>query len=220
NPGADATIDCPNAPVFTPPTATDTCDPSPQVVEVSDVTVPGACAGTYTRTKTWKAVDACGNQSATKSQAITVRDITAPVITECPLANINVHAAPGGCNSGPVNYSATATDACDGAVTPVFSIPSGSTFPPGTTTVMVTATDACGNSSSCSFDVINDGQYELAASVELGGGVMADGSFTRCITFELWNGGVSPAYTLNQILTFSGDYPTAKTGSATLLVPC
>src|SRR5436309_10970862 len=56
--GANATINCPATPVFTPPTATDTCDPSPAIVVVSDVTTPGTCAGTYSETKTWKAVDA------------------------------------------------------------------------------------------------------------------------------------------------------------------
>ncbi|MCX6291558.1 MAG: hypothetical protein NT126_07310, partial [Bacteroidetes bacterium] len=79
-PGADATISCPASPQFTAPTASDACDQNPSVVEVSDVTTPGECAGTYSRTKTWKAVDACGNQSGTVSQTITVQDITAPSI--------------------------------------------------------------------------------------------------------------------------------------------
>ncbi|MFO0448194.1 MAG: hypothetical protein ACK52I_05945, partial [Pseudomonadota bacterium] len=79
--GANATISCPAVPVFTAPTATDTCDPNPTIVLVSDVTVDGACAGTYVRTRTWKAVDACGNESAAVSQSITVQDITAPSIS-------------------------------------------------------------------------------------------------------------------------------------------
>src|SRR5205814_3583526 len=80
--GANATIECPTPPVFTPPTATDACDPNPRMVEVSDVTTPGNCPGSYTRTKTWKAVDACDNESGTLSQTITVRDNTAPVISD------------------------------------------------------------------------------------------------------------------------------------------
>ncbi|MDW8309920.1 MAG: kelch repeat-containing protein, partial [Verrucomicrobiales bacterium] len=71
SPGANTTIQCPATPDFTPPTATDNCDPTPSIVEVSDVTTPGSCPGTYTRTKTWKAVDASGNQSGTVSQTIT-----------------------------------------------------------------------------------------------------------------------------------------------------
>jgi hypothetical protein len=38
------------------PTATDACS-SATVNVVSDVTTPGACAGTYSRTITWDATD-------------------------------------------------------------------------------------------------------------------------------------------------------------------
>src|SRR5206468_9552946 len=105
--GADATIDCPASPVFIAPVATDACDPNPLVVEVSDVTTPGSCAGTYTRTKTWKAVDACGNQSGTVSQSIDRKNVMQ--------ANISGQGADGtiDCNASPVFTAPTATDACD-----------------------------------------------------------------------------------------------------------
>ncbi|HQW44935.1 MAG TPA: T9SS type A sorting domain-containing protein, partial [Chitinophagaceae bacterium] len=47
----------------------------------------------------------------------------------------------------------TATDNCAGSVTIVSTPASGTAFPIGTTTVTSTATDACGNSSSCTFTV-------------------------------------------------------------------
>ena len=47
--GPDGTIECSSAPVFTPPSASDACDSSPQVVEVGDVTTAGGCPGVYTR---------------------------------------------------------------------------------------------------------------------------------------------------------------------------
>src|SRR5205823_7332151 len=72
---AYATPSCPSSPVFTAPTASDACDASPSVVLVSDNTTNGSCAGTYSRTKTWKAVDCSGNQSSTVSQTITVVDV-------------------------------------------------------------------------------------------------------------------------------------------------
>jgi hypothetical protein len=58
----------------------------------------------------------------------------------------------------PTNYTvvygnATATDNCGGTPTIVYSHPTGSTFPCGITPVTVTATDACGNSSTCTFTV-------------------------------------------------------------------
>jgi hypothetical protein len=76
--GPDMTIDCPGVPSFTEPRATDECS-SASIVLVSDITEGDACS--YTQTKTWKAVDICGNESGTVSQAITVHDITAPSIS-------------------------------------------------------------------------------------------------------------------------------------------
>jgi len=101
--GADATIECPAEPAFTAPTASDNCSDA-QVVEVSDVTEAG-CGNTYSRTKTWKAVDACGNESETVSQTINVVDTTAPVIEE--LDNIT-----GSCIEGTSFGTAVATDNC------------------------------------------------------------------------------------------------------------
>src|SRR5438477_1856679 len=92
---------------ITPPTATDTCDPSPAIVVVSDVTTPGTCAGTYSETKTWKAVDACNNSSGTVSQTITVRDNTPPTISAAG-ANTTIN-----CPATPVFTPPTATDTCD-----------------------------------------------------------------------------------------------------------
>jgi len=89
--GSDATIECP--PHEHPPprqllmrAATST------VVEDSDTTAAGTCANDYSRTKTWLAVDACGNPAHKFNQTITVRDTTAPTISgqaamptiECP----------------------------------------------------------------------------------------------------------------------------------------
>jgi len=146
-------------------------------------------------------------------------DNTNPTITLCP-PNINVHSTPGSCDSAPVTYSATATDNCTANPTITFNPPSGSTFPPGTTQVLVTATDECGNSSTCTFDVINDGMVQMNVEVELGGGVMAGGTFNRAITFALWNttvDNVNPLHTTCVNMSFSG---APKVGTATILVPC
>ncbi len=94
------------------------------------------------------ATDAAG-RTATCSFTVTVNDTQNPVIT-CP-ANIVQTTAPGQC-SAIVNYNVTATDNCAG-VTVVSTPASGSVFPVGTTTVMATATDAAGNTATCSFTV-------------------------------------------------------------------
>src|SRR5438105_15375315 len=58
--------------VFTDPTSSDTCSSSSIVLD-SDSSTAG-CGGSYTRTKTWHAVDACNNTSGTVSQTIMVED--------------------------------------------------------------------------------------------------------------------------------------------------
>ncbi len=85
---------------------------------------------------------------ATCSFTVTVNDTQNPTIT-CP-ANITQPTTTG---CAVVNYPApTASDNCPG-VAVVCSPPSGFCFNPGTTTVNCTATDAAGNTATCSFTV-------------------------------------------------------------------
>ena len=138
--GADATIECPATPVFTPPTASDLCD-NDVPVNFSDVTTPGACPQEYSITRTWTAVDDCGNQATPVSQTITVEDNTPPVIT-CPV-DVTFN-----CNSGS-SGEATAVDACDPDPVITFTDEVISTTCPAIVNRTWVATDACGNSSSC-----------------------------------------------------------------------
>lgn len=131
-------------------TASDNCDPAP-VVTFSDSSVSN-CGNTEVITRTWTATDASGN-SATCVQTVTVIDTTAPTFT-CT-ADVAINNDAGTCGAV-VNYTVpTATDGC-GAVTinQTGGLASGSTFPVGTTTNTYEATDACGNVSTCTFDVI------------------------------------------------------------------
>lgn len=54
----------------------------------------------------------------------------------------------------PVDFELSASDDCDPSPSVTSSPPSGSLFPVGTTTVTVTSTDAQGNVSTCTFDVV------------------------------------------------------------------
>ncbi len=142
----------------------DNCGGPVTVTHVSDVISNQTCANRYTITRTYRATDACGN-FAECTQIITVNDQTPPVIT-CP-ANITLPAQLGGC-SVDVVYSVTATDNCTGPVTITATRASGSSFPVGTTTVIVTATDACGNQSTCSFTVtVTDPQLPVITTQPL-----------------------------------------------------
>jgi uncharacterized delta-60 repeat protein len=102
--------------------------------------------GTTTVTCTTTAGPSC-------SFTVTVNDTQPPSVT-CP-ANVTA-VAQQTCpptSGAVVNYPApTVSDNCPG-VTAVCSPPSGSTFSIGTTTVTCTATDAAGNTATCSFGV-------------------------------------------------------------------
>ncbi|MDX6612477.1 MAG: hypothetical protein QOD75_1663, partial [Blastocatellia bacterium] len=107
-----------------------------------------------TTTITWTATDGSGN-TASCQQSVTVNDTTAPVVS-CP-ANSSAD-ADASCQAAVPNYAAaaTATDNC-GPVTKTQSPAAGTMVGPGPHTVTVTATDAAGNSSTCTTTfTVND----------------------------------------------------------------
>jgi hypothetical protein len=93
------------------------------------------------------ATDAAGN-AASKSILINVRDTTAPALTLPANQTIEATSAVGAV----ATFATSATDAV-GVTSFTSSAASGSTFPIGTTTVTVIASDAAGNSSSGSFTI-------------------------------------------------------------------
>jgi len=143
-PGPDAIIECPNIPTFSPPAATDNCDPNPVVNLVEEIIeLTRGCPFPYTRTRVWQAVDACGNKSATVSQSITVVDTPPPSVQTGSDTTIE-------CPDGPLFTTPTATDACD--PNPLIQLLSDVTRPgacPGTFTQTLTyvASDCSGNTS-------------------------------------------------------------------------
>ena len=140
----------------------DNCDAAPSVTW-SDVIVPGACAGNYQINRTWKTTDACGKFNTCK-QAISVQDVTPPVITCAVTGNLNVYPNPALPYVVPNNsWDATAIDNCSGAtltatlsgatVSGPHNTLSGLSFNEGVTTVTWTAIDGCGISSHCQFTI-------------------------------------------------------------------
>lgn len=109
---------------------------------------------------------------------------TEPPSIACP-ANINVP-----CSTDrlvTVAYPpAIVSDNSDPSPTVTYSIPSGSGFPVGATTVTVTATDASGNQSSCSFSVMRAPLAFAGFLSPVGGADGTGGSFTEPLrTFKL-----------------------------------
>ena len=138
----DAAVSCDAIPAPATLTATDSCDPNP-VVRFNEVTSAGVCPQSYTLVRTWTATDACGNQSS-KTQTLTVRDTTAPVLSAAP-ADVTVS-----CDAVPAPAILTATDSCDPNPSVKFGESKSAGVCPQSYTLVRTwtATDACGNQSS------------------------------------------------------------------------
>ncbi|WP_306644043.1 HYR-like domain-containing protein [Sanyastnella coralliicola] len=140
---ADYVVNCDNGssdPEFAgEPVVTDNC--SSFEVTYADGPATDDCPATFERT--WTATDACGNSSSCV-QIITINDFAAPMI-ECP-ADVTIECTE---STDPMNTGeATATDDCS---TPVITYVDGPTTGdcPYTFERTWTATDPCGNSTSC-----------------------------------------------------------------------
>lgn len=112
---------------------------------------------------TWAAMDASGNPAAC-SQTVTVLDKEPPVI-KCPADKTVDQDSPYGAT---VSFTTGASDNCS-SVKVSSTPPSGSIFPVGTTTLNCTATDAAGNTSSCSFKVTVRPPVSSAAGAKVTG---------------------------------------------------
>jgi hypothetical protein len=131
-----------------PATAVDNCDASPKIT--SAPSLPATFTGVGTYIITWTATDAWGNKSSC-DQKIKVIDVTPPTIT-CPKDVV----IPGDVNCEVVYAGppASAVDNCDSRpkITSVPPLPA--TFKGvGSHAIVYTATDASGNSSTCTQTV-------------------------------------------------------------------
>ncbi len=136
-------VECGSAWTFDAPSATDAGGTN--TISIVSTTTNAGCGNTFDATRTWSATDLCGN-SNTCSQTVTVTDTTAPTIT-CPadVAVSQFSQVP-----APDPATATATDNCG---TPAKSFVGDMAVTNGlvvTITRTYAATDACGNSNTCS----------------------------------------------------------------------
>lgn len=107
---------------------------------------------------TYTATDAAGNTN-TCSFNVNVSDAQDPVITGCP-SDITVSNDMSSCGAIVSWVTPSFTDNCSGgSIAQTTGLPSGSLFPVGTNVVEFTATDAAGNTATCTFNVIvNDNE--------------------------------------------------------------
>ncbi len=149
---ADKTVQCDAVPNPASPTATDVCDVAPVIsfVETSTQTNDGSCTDySYTITRTWTATDACGN-STSASQTINVVDQTPPnVITKNIIVQLN---ASGKASIAENTVDNGSSDAC-GSITFDTNITNFDCSSVGDNTVILTVTDACGNTQTGTANV-------------------------------------------------------------------
>ncbi len=144
------------------PTFFDACGAVLSQTDGSGLT-SGAIFPVGVTTQTYTLTDASGN-SINASFTITITDDELPVITNCP-ANVTSTASATGCGTVVTWVEPVTSDNCP-AVAVVSTHAPGSFFPTGATTVTYTATDAAGNTSTCSFTVtVNDNLAPVAPTL-------------------------------------------------------
>lgn len=148
----DVTVGCDAVPAAPKVTATDNCEAEEDITIIyKALQLDGDCSGNYLLKRAWTATDACGNISLGE-QTITIEDNTAPVFEFCPKDMVVF--AEDDCNSAVLDLTIPAvSDNCDENVEVASSIDLTAPFPMGTTAVIFTAVDDCGNKTTCEFFV-------------------------------------------------------------------
>ena len=167
--------------------ATDTCGAVTLAV-ISDVITNQICTNQFTVIRTYRATDSASN-TVDCQQIITVNNTTPPAIT-CP-ADVTVNTDSNACSASNVALgNVTASSHCGDAVTVTNDAPD--TFSKGTNEVVWTATDTCGNASTCTqLVIVVDNQaptFRTINSITVTGAL---GSVSNAVTFA------SPAATDN-----------------------
>jgi hypothetical protein len=130
-------------------TASDNCG-SVSVVFIGDTITNQSCPDRYTVLRMYGAIDAANNR-ATCTQTITVNSTTPPTIT-AP-GDVTTLTDSGQCYASAVTLGSPVTISwCGGPLTITNNAPA--VFPKGTTQVIWSATDPCGNTSSATQNVV------------------------------------------------------------------
>ncbi len=140
----DIALDC-GAPIpdATTVTASDNCSAIENItINFDETSTQGNCPSNYTITRTWRAIDECGNETVA-TQQINVVDSGTPTFDDAP-QNITVE-----CDAIPDAPALTASDVCSGATTVQVSlqenIQNGDCADNYSIVRIWTAMDACGN---------------------------------------------------------------------------
>ncbi|HLP93482.1 MAG TPA: HYR domain-containing protein [Saprospiraceae bacterium] len=131
------------------PSATDDCGAITDIAINPDTTIFYTGAPTVL---VYTVTDEAGNTSTCVTN-VTVTDVTAPVMTGCPVGPITADADLN-CQAAVTWTPPTFQDACDPNLLVVPDYLPGNLFTAGTTLVNITATDASNNQTTCTFEVM------------------------------------------------------------------
>lgn len=152
---------------FIPPTATDDCS----AVSISCTAVSGDTFNIGVTSVVCIAIDASGNDT-TCTFNVTVMDAGAPVFDFCPDNILVLNTDMGECGATIFWPDPMASDDCDTSIMLTSNFEPGDFFPVGDTTVVYTATDDSGNTSTCEFIVtVEDND---SPTIDCGGDIVVD----------------------------------------------
>ena len=132
------------------PIASDNCTDASSITWTRNYN-PGATFQLGTTQVTYTATDAASNSSSCTFDVVVIDNVQ-PTLT-CP-SDVTVTTLPSSCENIATWNSATVVDNCTISPTITSSHASGTSFGLGTTVVTYTATDASGNTSTCTFNVL------------------------------------------------------------------
>ena len=218
NTGAGRTT-CDQTATWTEPTATDNCTAAASLVTFRSH-APGSVFPVGVTNVKYAFRDAAGNTSDTCRFSVTVTDNTVPVFVSCPSNIVNPPINTAGCVASVVTPNPTFTDNCGvtkltwaltGATTGVspttgINYVGTKVFNFGVTTVTYTATDAAGNTATCTYTVTVT--RPLTASIAGTSTVLQNANTTSTIGFTS-RFGTAP-YTIVYTTT-AGGFPSAGT---------
>ncbi len=153
------------------PTASTTC-PTNSDVTLTQTTgqASGSSFGLGQHTIAYSASDNCGNtESCSFTITVTEETNSGTITLLCPKSN-SITTLPGQTDTVVLWQTPTSITTCpissDVAVTQTAGLPIGSSFPIGTHIITYTATDSCGNTATCSFNItitegIDPGEFSL-----------------------------------------------------------
>jgi hypothetical protein len=139
-------------------------------------------AGAADSTMTFELVVSDGTHERSDTVTIHVSDATPPALTVPERVTVDATSPSG----APVTYAVSATDNVDPAPSVECTPASGGTFAIGTSTVVCVATDASGNRSEASFEVVVRGPGEqIGDAIASIGAIDAPSGIARSLTAKL-----------------------------------